>query len=221
MLARTRPPLEGLRFAATHSRCACEANPDHDSTLKFGVAISGWCISHVTHGVGRRITGVRKIIRFRVRQWFRGNASRRRRLSERPPSVPATERISDVALARSLLTHHVAPTWPGLHSSLMKSCDGTHGQHLRQTYAWKFRSFKSVCAVRHCSDGTHPDCRIGPIRVKGPDSLGQAARVLASLRAAPLTAEFRWVRSQTVMTILPRAWPSIRWRMAVATSLRG
>jgi hypothetical protein len=34
MLARTRPPLEGLRVAATHSRCACEANPDHDSSSK-------------------------------------------------------------------------------------------------------------------------------------------------------------------------------------------
>ena len=37
----------GLRVAATHSRCACEANPDHDSTLKFGVATSGWCTSRI------------------------------------------------------------------------------------------------------------------------------------------------------------------------------
>jgi hypothetical protein len=26
------------------------ANPDHDSTLKFGVATSGWCISHMPQG---------------------------------------------------------------------------------------------------------------------------------------------------------------------------
>jgi hypothetical protein len=37
------------------SRCAsiphpAAANPDHDSTLKFGVATSGWCISHMPQG---------------------------------------------------------------------------------------------------------------------------------------------------------------------------
>jgi hypothetical protein len=38
---------QGHRVAATHSRCACEANPDRDSTLEFGVATSGWCISRM------------------------------------------------------------------------------------------------------------------------------------------------------------------------------
>ena len=39
-----------VRVAAIHSRCACEATPDHDSTLKFGVATSTWCINHMPQG---------------------------------------------------------------------------------------------------------------------------------------------------------------------------
>ena len=36
------------------------ANPDHDSTLKFGVATSGWCISHMPQG--GRSTGVDHVL---------------------------------------------------------------------------------------------------------------------------------------------------------------
>src|SRR5688572_4219798 len=35
-----------------------DANPDHDSTLKFGVATSGWCISHTPQG-GSRVWHIR------------------------------------------------------------------------------------------------------------------------------------------------------------------
>jgi hypothetical protein len=45
----------GHRVAATHSRCGCEANPDHDSTLKFGVATSG--LVHQSHAVSGSARG--------------------------------------------------------------------------------------------------------------------------------------------------------------------
>jgi hypothetical protein len=51
---RLRPAASSIGQRRS-SRCApitspSWSNPDHDSTLKFGVATSGWCISHMPQG---------------------------------------------------------------------------------------------------------------------------------------------------------------------------